>query len=70
VLRVGDDGHGALGADLDSGRGLGLRALRERLAARHGSRGSLAIATAPGRGFRATVRLPATREEPAEAASA
>ena len=52
VIGVLDDGPGATSEAAERGTGLGLRALRERMAAR------LEIATAPGAGFRATVTLP------------
>jgi signal transduction histidine kinase len=53
VICVQDDGPGANPEAAERGKGLGLRALRERIATR------LEIATAPGKGFRATVTLPA-----------
>lgn len=56
VIRVQDDGPGAPPGAAERGKGLGLRALRARIAAR------LEIATAPGAGFRATVTLPARSE--------
>ena len=52
VIGVQDDGPGTTSEAAERGTGLGLRALRERMAAR------LEIATAPGAGFRATVTLP------------
>jgi sensor histidine kinase YesM len=39
-------------------RGVGIRSVRQRLAARYGSAASLRIDTAPDRGFRASITLP------------
>ncbi|MCU0622815.1 MAG: histidine kinase [Gemmatimonadaceae bacterium] len=58
-LVVADDGAGAVPHAAPSGYGLGIDSLRRRLAARHGEAASLAIATAPGAGFRVTLRVPA-----------
>ena len=58
-LRVSDDGPGSKPEEIASSAGVGLRALRERLAARYGSHASLRIDTEPGRGFTACVQLPA-----------
>lgn len=58
-LSVADDGPGADPATVDQARGLGLRAVRERLAAAMGAPGQMTIATAPGAGFAVTLRLPA-----------
>jgi two-component system LytT family sensor kinase len=59
-ITVRDDGPGASAEAVESGRGLGLEALRERMRAwtvdTHA--GELAITTAPGRGFTAVVTLP------------
>ncbi|HET7425745.1 MAG TPA: histidine kinase [Gemmatimonadales bacterium] len=57
---VTDDGPGAASSPATS-RGLGLRAVRERAQAwrADGLSGGLEIATAPGRGFTATLTLPA-----------
>jgi sensor histidine kinase YesM len=58
---VTDDGPGAMPETVFGGGGLGLRAVGERLEAWSvdGLRGSLSVATAPGRGFAATLLLPA-----------
>ena len=58
VLRVEDDGPGADPHATSEARGYGLRALRQRLQAMYGPRSALEVDTAPGGGFRATVRLP------------
>ncbi len=52
-ILVADDGVGA--APSSPTRGLGLIGMRERVAA---LQGDLAVATAPGRGFRLTARIP------------
>lgn len=63
LLSVADDGLGssAVGpapASATSGTGIGLDALRKRLAARFGDRASLRIETAPGAGFTVSLQLP------------
>ncbi|HMS03611.1 MAG TPA: histidine kinase [Gemmatimonadaceae bacterium] len=63
TLSVHDDGVGASEATVQTGgatrgTGIGLDALRKRLAARYGSRASLAVRTAPGAGFEVTLQLP------------
>lgn len=57
VIEVTDDGGGTLPERIEAGVGTGLRRLRERLAWLCGDPGALAIATAPGCGFRATLLL-------------
>jgi len=58
-LRVSDDGPGTTREKTEQATGLGLRALRQRIAASADGACSLEIATAPGAGFEATVSLPA-----------
>jgi hypothetical protein len=58
VITVSDDGAGAEESAIRSSRGTGLARLREQLSALHGRAASLEISTAPGTGFRATVRVP------------
>jgi ligand-binding sensor domain-containing protein len=57
-LEVRDDGPGATPAAALAGKGLGLRALRQRLTTRYAGRATLEVETAPGQGFAATLRLP------------
>ena len=57
LVVVEDDGMGAEPAALEAG-GTGLRRLRERLGWLYGSRASLDLRTAPGRGLRSELRLP------------
>jgi hypothetical protein len=59
VIDVTDDGVGADAASLANGAGLGVRAVRQRLEARHGSRTRTDMTSRPGEGFRVTVTLPA-----------
>jgi signal transduction histidine kinase len=61
ALSVRDDGAGADLAQPETGTG--LRRLRERLSALYGTRASLTLASMPGSGFTATVRLPLVRED-------
>jgi signal transduction histidine kinase len=61
-MSVVDDGPGAERERAMHAPGFGLRALRERLAARFGGRGRLEIETTPGGGFTAVVRMPADGE--------
>ncbi|MSR46636.1 MAG: hypothetical protein EXS13_06180 [Planctomycetes bacterium] len=58
VISVEDDGPGATAAEVARAGGLGFALVRRRLAAIHGVRGKLEIATVPGKGFRATLRVP------------
>lgn len=67
-LVVNDDGLGADPAGLARSTGVGLDGLRRRLELKHGADASLAIDTAPGRGFRATVTLPVRAAEWVESA--
>jgi signal transduction histidine kinase len=58
TLRVEDDGPGCTPGEWASASGLGLRSLRERLAAGYGGTARLEVATSPGGGFSAAVELP------------
>ena len=58
VLRVSDDGPGTNSATSPLGTGVGLDALRRRLAARYGARAKMDVTSAPGAGFTVTLRLP------------
>jgi signal transduction histidine kinase len=61
LLSVHDDGVGAPSdtPPATRGTGIGLDALRKRLAARYGERASLVVQSAPGAGFAVTLQLPA-----------
>jgi len=61
VLTVADTGVGAAPEAIANG-GTGLRRLRERLDALHGSKASLTTRTSPGAGFIAVLSLPLERE--------
>ncbi len=58
-ISVGDDGPGAEPAAVARATGVGLSAIRERLRVRYGANATLATETAPGKGFRVTLSLPA-----------
>ncbi|WP_053333886.1 sensor histidine kinase [Gemmatimonas phototrophica] len=63
VLSVADNGLGmpsspASGSSSTGGTGIGLDALRKRLAAKYGARASLQVTTAPGEGFSVRLLLP------------
>jgi signal transduction histidine kinase len=58
TLRVEDDGPGCAPSEWTGGTGLGLRSLRERLAASYGGTARFEVSTSPGAGFQATVELP------------
>ncbi len=60
VITVEDDGHGIDTQALAASPGTGLRRLRERLAWLYGGSATLQIDSAPGRGFRARLRVPQT----------
>ncbi len=70
VLEVKDDGAGANPEAVRGATGVGVRAVRQRLEARYGPNGALAIKTAPGAGFTVTASLPAraVAQSPAPAA--
>jgi sensor histidine kinase YesM len=59
VLHVRDDGAGADPDSVLSASGLGVRAVRQRVEARFGTKGRLDVDTAPGGGFAVTVTMPA-----------
>ncbi len=59
TLHISDDGPGAIAETVNTARGVGLRAVRQRIATRYGARGSFAIATSLGKGFSITITLPA-----------
>jgi sensor histidine kinase YesM len=58
-LEVSDDGPGVDPTTLDAGSGVGLHVVRQRLDVRYGGRATMEVASAPGQGFRVTVRIPA-----------
>lgn len=58
LLEVADDGPGARPVDVDNANGLGLRLVRERLAAHYGSAAGFDVGARPGGGFRVVIRLP------------
>ncbi len=58
-LVVSDDGPGADPVALGGGPGVGLRVVRQRLDVRYGGRALMEVDSAPGRGFRVMVRIPA-----------
>jgi len=62
VLTVEDDGPGSDPVTTSDAPGYGLRVLRQRLQAMYGARAAVNVDTAPGGGFRVTVRLPQERE--------
>jgi LytS/YehU family sensor histidine kinase len=57
-LEVADDGAGCDQSRAGSSAGIGLRALRQRLATRYGADASLEVSTAPGKGFRTLISFP------------
>lgn len=59
LLEVSDDGAGADPAALANGTGIGVRAVRQRLAARHGERARTEVEGRAGGGFRVRLTLPA-----------
>jgi signal transduction histidine kinase len=63
-LQVRDDGPGAVAEAVEQGSGLGLRLIRKRLEALHGGAARFEIDTRPGRGWCATLRLPARLGSP------
>jgi hypothetical protein len=58
TMTVDDDGPGADPAAVQQSNGLGLRTVERRLQLEYGTKGELAITTAPGAGFTATMSIP------------
>lgn len=58
IVKVCDDGDGKSSPGERNGSGLGLRLVRESLAARFGSAANLKIETAPGAGFKVSMTVP------------
>jgi LytS/YehU family sensor histidine kinase len=67
-FEVRDDGPGIRAGSEPAGSGLGLRLLRDRLAALYGERASLRVETAASGGCRAVVELPLERPAAMEVA--
>lgn len=59
ALEVGDDGPGTRMETVAAGKGVGLRAVRQRLETRYPREASFAVTTAPGEGFVVRATLPA-----------
>lgn len=57
-VEIGDDGNGATPEKIASGGGLGLRLVRENLAARFGNQAAFDYRTAPGEGFIVRLEIP------------
>jgi sensor histidine kinase YesM len=57
-LEVADDGPGAHPGIMESPKGVGLRAVRQRIETRYAGRGAFNVVTAPGQGFVVRVTLP------------
>jgi LytS/YehU family sensor histidine kinase len=57
-LEVSDDGVGAIDSEPARAGGLGVRAVRQRLAAQFGTHATSRVETAPGRGYRVVLRFP------------
>lgn len=60
LIKVGDDGAG-ISDNKQNGRGLGLRLVRESLAARFGEAASLTTVTTSNEGFAVIIKIPRTR---------
>lgn len=59
VLEVRDDGPGATAAGVDAAKGMGLRAVRQRLETRYPNEASFRVTTAPREGFVVRAMIPA-----------
>lgn len=59
VIEVRDDGPGAMAATVDAAKGMGLRAVRQRLETRYPNEASFKVTTAPREGFVVHVTIPA-----------
>jgi signal transduction histidine kinase len=69
TLEVGDDGAGANADRLTSSDGVGLQAVRQRLAARFGAAARVHVAAAPGEGCRVRIVMPVVVRPLARASS-
>lgn len=58
IIKVCDDGGGKSSANEQNGNGLGLRLVRESLAARFGSAASLTTESVPNEGFKVSITIP------------
>lgn len=70
VVRVADDGRGADRGAVARARGLGLRALGQRLEARYQGQAAFSVETSPGAGFDATLTIPLQAKPALRAAAA
>jgi sensor histidine kinase YesM len=59
VLEVRDDGPGANSAEVEAAKGMGLRAVRQRLDTRYGKATAFLVTTAPREGFAVRASIPA-----------
>lgn len=62
-IEIADDGNGANSEKIAASGGLGLRLVRESLAARFDGKASFAYQTAPGAGFIVTIEIPRSANE-------
>jgi signal transduction histidine kinase len=62
AISVADDGPGAEPGSVEAAGGIGLRTVRRRLELRYGGLARFSVETAPGKGFRVDVRVPAEAE--------
>ena len=65
VFTVADDGPGADPATIAAAPGVGLSVIRRQLQLRYGERAAFRVDTAPGKGFRVTLALPAVKDNTA-----
>jgi two-component system LytT family sensor kinase len=63
TLAVQDDGAGAVSSPEVGAEGLGLRSIRQRLAAHHNGRALVAVESGEGKGFAVRITLPAVFAE-------
>lgn len=63
---VEDNGPGVEPAAIANTIGVGLNAIRQRLKLRYDNAAEMTVETAPGKGFRVTLLLPAVQNRPAE----
>lgn len=59
-IEIADDGRGASREEIESADGLGLRLVRESLAARFGGESAFNYHSAPGAGFAVSIEIPKT----------
>ena len=65
IVEVSDDGAGAVSAEVENSRGLGLRLIHKTLTTLYEGRAKFAVETSPDKGFSVRLTIPQERREAA-----